>query len=107
MENVLELRKVSKDYGDFRLDQVSFTVPEGCICGFIGQNGAGKTTTLQLILDSIRRDSGEITVFGKDMRQEGAALKEDIGVVFDEMGFHDFMTPIDINRMMKNVYRNW
>lgn len=107
MENVLELKNVSKDYGDFRLDQVSFAVPAGCICGFIGQNGAGKTTTIQLILDSIRRDGGEITVFGKDMRKEGAALKEDIGVVFDEMGFHDFMTPIDINRMMKNVYRNW
>lgn len=107
MEHVLELKEVSKDYGDFKLDQVSFAVPEGCICGFIGQNGAGKTTTIQLILDSIRRDGGEITVFGRDMRKEGAALKEDIGVVFDEMGFHDFMTPNDINRMMKNVYRNW
>lgn len=107
MSNVLELKDVSKDYGDFRLDQVSFTVPEGCICGFIGQNGAGKTTTISLILDSIRRDAGEITVFGKDMRKEGAVLKEDIGVVFDEMGFHDFMTPDDINLMMKNVYKNW
>lgn len=107
MNNVLELKEVCKDYGDFKLDKVSFTVPEGCICGFIGQNGAGKTTTIQLILDSIRRNGGEITVFGKDMRKEGVALKEDIGVVFDEMGFHDFMTPNDINRMMKNIYNNW
>ncbi len=107
MSNVLELREVSKDYGDFQLDQVSFAIPEGCICGFIGQNGAGKTTTVQLILDSIRRDGGEIFVFGRDMRKEGASLKEDIGVVFDEMGFHDFMTPRDINCMMKNIYKNW
>ncbi|MBO4981105.1 MAG: ABC transporter ATP-binding protein [Lachnospiraceae bacterium] len=107
MSNVLELKEVTKNYGDFKLDQVSFVVPEGCICGFIGQNGAGKTTTIQLILDSIRRDGGDITVFGRDIRKEGPALKEDIGVVFDEMGFHDFMTPNDINRMMKYVYDNW
>lgn len=107
MSNVLELREVSKNYGDFKLDNISISVPEGCICGFIGQNGAGKTTTIQLILDSIRRDGGTIQVFGRDVLKEGPALKEDIGVVFDEMGFHDFMTPIDINRMMKNVYKNW
>ncbi len=107
MSNVLELKDVCKNYSDFKLDKISFTVPEGCICGFIGQNGAGKTTTIQLILDSIKRDGGEIAVFGKDVRKEGPLLKEDIGVVFDEMGFHDFMTPVDINRMMKNVYSNW
>ena len=54
--NVIELNGVIKDYGDFKLDQVSFAVPEGSVCGFIGQNGAGKTTTIQLILDAIRRE---------------------------------------------------
>ena len=107
MSNVLELKDVTKNYGDFQLDKVSFAVPEGCICGFIGQNGAGKTTTIQLILDSIRRDGGEISVFGRDTQKEGPGWKEDVGVVFDEMGFHDFMKPDDINRMMKNVYKNW
>ncbi len=107
MSNVLELKDVCKNYSDFKLDKVSFDVPEGCICGFIGQNGAGKTTTIQLILDSIKRDGGDIQVFGGDVLQEGPMLKEDIGVVFDEMGFHDFMTPMDINRMMKNLYNNW
>lgn len=107
MSNVLELKDVCKNYSDFKLDKISFVVPEGCICGFIGQNGAGKTTTIQLILDSIKRDGGDIKVFGKDVLKEGPLLKEDIGVVFDEMGFHDFMTPVDINRMMKNVYTNW
>ena len=94
MSNVLELKDVCKNYSDFKLDKVSFDVPEGCICGFIGQNGAGKTTTIQLILDSIKRDGGDIQVFGGDVLQEGPMLKEDIGVVFDEMGFHDFMTPM-------------
>ena len=45
--NALELSGVCKAYGDFRLEQVSFTLPSGSIMGFIGENGAGKTTTLK------------------------------------------------------------
>ena len=107
IKNVIELENVTKDYGDFKLDNVSFTVPEGSVCGFIGQNGAGKTTTINLILDVIKRDSGEIRVFGESIDKNSAALREDIGVVFDEMGFHEFMTAKDINIMMKHIYKNW
>lgn len=105
--NVIELKNVTKDYGDFKLDDVSFSVPEGTICGFIGQNGAGKTTTIKAILDVICVDMGEITVFGQDIKKDSAGLWEDIGVVFDEMGFHEFLTGKDINIMMKNIYKNW
>ena len=107
VKNVIELKNVTKDYGDFKLDNVSFAVPEGTVCGFIGQNGAGKTTTINLILDVINRDSGEITLFGEPVSKDTAYLREDIGVVYDEMGFHEFMTGRDINIMMKNIYRNW
>ncbi len=107
IKNVIELEKVTKDYGDFKLDNVSFSVPEGSVCGFIGQNGAGKTTTINLILDVIKRDAGEIRVFGETIDKNSAALREDIGVVFDEMGFHEFMTAKDINFMMKHIYKNW
>ena len=106
-KNVIELQDVVKDYGDFKLDRVSFSVPEGSVCGFIGQNGAGKTTTINLILDIIARDSGEVKLFGESVGSDKAYLREDVGVVFDEMGFHDFMTGKDINRMMKNIYKNW
>ena len=107
MENVIELKDVVKDYGDFKLDHISFSVPEGSVCGFIGQNGAGKTTTIKLILDIIKREGGEIKVFGENIDVNSAALRENIGVVFDEMGFHDFMTAKDLNIMMKNIYKNW
>jgi ABC-2 type transport system ATP-binding protein len=107
IKNVIELKNVTKDYGDFKLDNVSFAVPEGTVCGFIGQNGAGKTTTINLILDVIKRDSGEITLFGESVNKDTAYLREDIGVVFDEMGFHEFMNARDINIMMKNIYKNW
>ncbi len=105
--NVIELKNVTKDYGGFKLDNVSFVVPEGSVCGFIGQNGAGKTTTINLILDVIKRDAGEISLFGKNVDKDSASLRENIGVVFDEMGFHEFMTAKDINIMMKNIYKDW
>lgn len=107
VKNVIEIKNVVKDYGDFKLDDVSFSVPEGSVCGFIGQNGAGKTTTIQLMLDVIKRDAGEIYLFGKSIDHDSAKLREEIGVVFDEMGFHEFMTGKDINVMMKNVYKHW
>ena len=106
MKYAIEVKGVSKDYGDFKLDNISFSIPEGYICGFIGQNGAGKTTTIKLILDIIKRDDGEIRVFGQEVEGK-SLLKEDIGVVYDEMGFHDFLTPKDINTIMKNIYANW
>ena len=107
IEKIIELENVTKDYGDFRLDGVSFSVPKGSVCGFIGQNGAGKTTTIRLILDVICRDAGEIRVFGEDVGKDSARLREQIGVVFDEMGFHEFMTGRDLNIMMKNIYKEW
>ena len=107
INNVIELKNVVKDYGDFKLDHISFAVPEGSVCGFIGQNGAGKTTTINLILDIINRDEGDISLFGKPVDQDHAYVREDVGVVFDEMGFHEFMTAKDINIMMKNIYKNW
>lgn len=107
MDKVLELKNVTKDYGDFKLDAMNLSVSRGGICGFIGQNGAGKTTTIQLILDIIKRDAGEIKVFGEDMDTNGKELKERIGVVFDEMGFHDFLTATQISKMMGNIYCNW
>ncbi len=107
IKNVIELKDVTKDYGDFILDSVSFAVPEGSVCGFIGQNGAGKTTTIQLILDAINRDGGEVYLFGENVDGNSATLRENVGVVFDEMGFHDFLTAKQINTIMKNIYKNW
>lgn len=107
IKNVIEVKNVTKDYGDFKLENISFSVPEGSVCGFIGQNGAGKTTTIKLLLDVINTDAGEIFLFGQNIKVDSAKLREDIGVVFDEMGFHEFMTGKDINIMMKNIYKNW
>lgn len=69
MESILKVSDLNKSYGNFSLSNVSFSLPEGCITGFIGVNGAGKTTTLRTILELTNRTSGHIEFFGLDMRK--------------------------------------
>ena len=64
--NALEIKNVSKSFSGFCLDNISLTLPSGCIMGLIGENGAGKSTTIKLILDMLHKDSGTITILGKD-----------------------------------------
>jgi ABC-2 type transport system ATP-binding protein len=66
---VLEVKNLTKKFGDFTaVDNLSFNVEEGTITGLLGPNGAGKTTTIQMLLDLIIPTSGNILLFGKDMR---------------------------------------
>lgn len=105
--NALEIKNLTKEYKDFKLDNVSFVLPSGCIMGLIGENGAGKSTTIKLIMNAISRDEGEIYVLGKDNRSDFKITKEDIGVVLDETGFPDNLTVKQVNTIMKMTYRNW
>lgn len=58
MDAILQVDNLTKQYADFKLDHVSFSVPKGTIMGLIGENGAGKSTTINAILDLIRKDDG-------------------------------------------------
>ncbi|MGI5891523.1 MAG: ABC transporter ATP-binding protein [Bacillota bacterium] len=107
MEYALKLQNVCKSYPDFSLSDINITLPQGSIMGFIGANGAGKSTTIKLILDLIRRDSGQITVLGHDNRRNFIAIKEQIGVVMDETCFPESLCAKNIHSIMKNIYKNW
>ena len=107
MKNALEVSHLTKDYGSFKLDDVSFTVPGGTIMGLIGENGAGKSTTIKCILNLIRRDAGEITLLGRDNLREERAAKAGVGVVLDECVFHDALRPRDLERILAPVYPTW
>lgn len=106
-ENAIEISHLSKKYDGFALQDISLTVPKGCIMGFIGQNGAGKTTTIRSILNMMPLDSGIIHVLGYDHEKEECKAKEHIGFVFDEMGFHKVLNATDLNKMFRNIYKNW
>ena len=105
MKNCLEIKDLCKSYGDFALDHVNLTIPGGTIMGLIGENGAGKTTTIKCILNLIRRDSGTITVLGKDNVADERAAKLEVGVVLDECFFHDSLRPKDLKRILGQIGR--
>ncbi len=107
MDYAIELEGVTKQYGNFKLDKISFSVPKGCITGFVGENGAGKTTTIKAILNLIRTDQGSIKIFGGAHNQDERKIKEQIGVVFDESYFHDNLTTGQISKIMNRIYTNW
>ena len=107
MSNVIEVEGLCKRYDGFAIENLNLSIPQGGIMGFIGANGAGKTTTIYSILNIIPVDAGRIQIFGKDYKKDEQEIKQDIGVVFDEMGYHEIMTPLQISRMMKSIYHNW
>ena len=105
--NALEINDLNKNYPGFSLNHLNLTLPSGCILGLIGENGAGKTTTIKLILDIIKKDSGSIRILGRDCTSATTFLKEEIGVVLDEVGFQECLTPLQIGRIMKDIFHNW
>ena len=105
--NALEIRNLTKSYPGFTLDNLNLTLPSGCIMGLIGENGAGKSTTIKLILDMIHKDSGSITILGKDNTDNIELTKEDIGVVMDEVGIPECLTVKQVGNVMKHTFRNW
>lgn len=105
--NALEIRNLKKSYPGFTLDNLNLTLPSGCIMGLIGENGAGKSTTIKLILDMIHKDSGSITILGKDNGDNIELTKEDIGVVMDEVGIPECLTIKQVGKIMKKTFHNW
>ncbi len=107
MENVLVVSGLCKNYGSFSLKDVSFTLPQGSIMGFIGENGAGKTTTLKLVLNMIKKDGGSVRVLGMDHIKREKDIKQQLGVVLDNCYFHESLKPDDISSVMRSIYAGW
>ena len=104
-KNNILVRDLCKQFDEFLLDHISFQVPKGRIVGFIGENGAGKSTTINLILDELIKDNGQIQILGRE--HTSSSVKEDIGVVFDECNFHDVFNVSDIEKILSGVYKSW
>ena len=64
-ENAIEIHDLTKKRGKFSIQDLSLTLPKGCIMGLVGENGAGKTTLIRLILGALQKDGGSIAVLGR------------------------------------------
>ena len=107
MKNAIEIKNLTKKYDGFKLDNINLNIPKGLIIGLIGENGAGKTTLIKSILNIINIDKGSIKIFDKDYKKEDYLIKEDIGVVLDNMFFPEILNAKDICCIMKDIYKNW
>mgnify|MGYP001066195790 CR=1 FL=1 len=107
MAPILEIKNLKKDFKDFSLKNISFTLEKGFIMGFIGPNGAGKSTTIKLIMNLLKKDGGEVKVFGLDNVKNENEIKNRIGFVYDENHFYEELTISEMKRIIAPLYKNW
>ena len=108
MKNAIVVEKLTKKYSSvFTLGEINLTIPKGEIIGLIGENGAGKTTLIKSILGIINPSSGSVKIFDKDLTTNELEIKENIGVVLDNMFFPEIMNAHDIEISMQGIFKNW
>ncbi len=83
MDEIIKIEHLYKSYGDVQaVKDLSFQVKKGELFAFLGLNGAGKSTTISIMCGSLTKDSGKVLIDGKDVDVDLQAIKQDIGVVF-------------------------
>lgn len=107
MNDYLEVRNLSKSFEGFQLHNIAFTLPKGYIMGLIGPNGSGKTTTIKLILNMLKRTSGEVKILGFDNIASEQEAKRNLGVVFDSNYFSDEWKISQVEKSVSAFYENW
>jgi ABC-2 type transport system ATP-binding protein len=103
--NAIEVTNLTKNFKNFQLNDISFSLPKGYIMGLIGANGAGKTTLIKLLMGLYLKDSGEISVLGCNP-YDNFAIKDQIGFVYDNPKFYDFNLK-KIIKIINPFYSTW
>lgn len=107
MNNILEVTGLNKSYKSFSLKEISFSIPQGYIMGFVGPNGAGKTTTIKAILNMINYDAGDIKALGFDNRKDSPRINDQIGVVMDLPFYVNDWNVKDVESAVSPFYSGW
>jgi ABC-type multidrug transport system ATPase subunit len=96
MAVIIEVNHLSKHFGDFQaVKDLSFTVEEGDVYGFLGQNGAGKSTTIRMLLTLIQPSSGEINIMGKSLQKNRINILQKTGAVIERPDLYQYLTAIE------------
>ncbi len=107
MKYILEVNNLRKEFKNFTLNNINFKLEPGYIMGFIGPNGAGKSTTIKLIMNLLKKDSGEIKVFGLDHTKYEKEIKDRIGFVYDENYYYEALTVNQMKSIVASFYSKW
>lgn len=93
MSSIIKVTNLVKEFRDVRaVDDLSFTVPAGKIYGFLGQNGAGKSTTMRMLLTLIKPTSGEIELFGMNLRLHRKEILRQVGAIIEKPDLYRYLT---------------
>ncbi len=104
---ILSVQHLSKHYPKFDLKDVSFSLEQGYIMGFIGRNGAGKTTTIKSILRLVHPTSGTVSVLGRDFAADEFACKQQIGLVLCQVSYYPTKKLKVIADVTRHFYPEW
>ena len=96
MPPVIEVNHLSKHYKDIRaVDDISFSVSEGEIYGFLGQNGAGKSTTIRMLLTLIEPTRGSIKIFGHNLFTHRREVLKQVGAIIEKPDLYKYLTALE------------
>ncbi|HEX3022685.1 MAG TPA: ABC transporter ATP-binding protein [Lachnospiraceae bacterium] len=102
--DALATHQLTKHFGSNTIiDNLSFSVPEHSVFGFLGQNGAGKTTTMKMVLGLLKPDGGEIKVFGENVTYGQTSTNRHIGYLPDVPEFYSYMRPKEYLRLCGEI----
>ncbi|MBI0033266.1 ABC transporter ATP-binding protein [Lactobacillus sp. M0396] len=104
---VIDVLNLSKRYADFQLQINNLKINEGSIVGLIGENGSGKSTFLNLLLNQIKSEIGNVKIFGLDYVKDECQIKLNLGVILEQNYFPNSFSVQQIERMLEKVYPSW
>ncbi len=103
----IELQRLEKRLGKFKLGPIDWTVPRGAIYALIGPNGAGKTSTLDLMMGMGRPDAGNIRILGMDAAMDEVAIKRKIAYVNPDLNYQPWGTVGRAIDFVRGFYLDW
>ena len=96
MASIIKVNNLSKQFKDIQaVNDLSFTVDEGDVYGFLGQNGAGKSTTIRMLLTLIKPTAGEISIFNKNLSTHRSDILKQVGAVIEKPDLYKYLSAYD------------
>ncbi|RPF57513.1 ABC transporter ATP-binding protein [Abyssicoccus albus] len=105
--NVITINQLKSKQGDFELNIDELNIPKGYITGLIGENGSGKTSLIYHLLNLRVQDTGEIKIFDRTFIEDREYILSNIGIVYSENHFPDFMNPKSLEKIFIDYYVTW
>ncbi len=107
---IIKTENLVKEFNNVKcVDRVNLNVKEGEIYGFLGPNGAGKTTTIKMLLGLVKPNSGDISIFGKSIKDNREEILKDIGALVESPSYYGHLTAygnLDILRRVLKISSN-